>query len=235
MASTDRNSSSTQGAGLKKMVIGIVTVVVAVVVACVILVILNLKPSGANSDRAVVEKYFANAEKEYSNDEKVEIVTAYKNLLENEGEDYVDDFLTRDQQNELTFMGMGVNVYVFRDYKNYGYLNSDDSFINVEGYKTIAGFDVDAAIGADGFANLEAVEIKIDGEVWAVADLRDEIADFMTRFDAANEVEKTTTIYGVDKVDVDENTRLYITYLDVQYDDSKNVTALRVSGHLLMK
>ena len=39
----------------------------------------------------------------------------------------------------------------------------------------------------------------------------------------------------MDTVDVDEKTRLYITYMDVQYDDDKNVTSLRVSGHLAMK
>ena len=42
----------------------------------------------------------------------------FQNLLENEGEEYVDEFLSKDDQYELTLMGMTANVYVFRDFKN---------------------------------------------------------------------------------------------------------------------
>ncbi|MBO4846343.1 MAG: hypothetical protein J5525_08545 [Lachnospiraceae bacterium] len=210
----------------------------ALVLICVILVVINMtagsKKSG-NHDRDILDSYLANKDAEYSQEEKQKIVTAYKNLLENEGEEYVDEFLTRDEQNELTLMGMTANVYVFRDFKNYGYLNADNSFMDVRDFDKIAGFDVDAPTGPDGYADLEHVDISIDGVSYTTADLREEVASFLERFEAANATEKTTTIYSVDTVDVDEKTRLYITYMDVQYDDDKNVTSLRVSGHLAMK
>lgn len=189
----------------------------------------------AGTDREILETYISEPAKEYSDEEKTQIVNAYKNLLDTEGEEYVDEFLSREQQNELTLMGMTVNVYVFRDFSNNAYLNADDSFLDISGYNTIAGFDVDAQPGSDGFANLEAVDITIDGKLCTTANLSEEINSFFERFKAANANDKTTTVYGVDTVDVDENTRLYITYLDVKYDDEYNVTALRVSGHLLTR
>ena len=100
--------------------------------------------TGAKDDRQILDDYLANKEAEYTDEEKTQIVTAYKTLLETEGEDYVDGFISRDDQNLITLMGMSVNVYVFRDFKNYGYLNADDSFMNVTGFDSIAGFDVDA-------------------------------------------------------------------------------------------
>ena len=218
------------------LIIGILSGILLLI--CVILVIVNItsgsKKSG-NHDRDILDSYLANKDAEYSQEEKQEIVTAYKNLLENEGEEYVDEFLSKDDQYELTLMGMTANVYVFRDFKNYGYLNADDSFMDVRDFDKIAGFDVDASVGADGFADLEHVDISIDGVSYTTADLREEVASFLERFEKANANEKTTTIYSVDTVDVDEKTRLYITYMDVQYDDNKNVTSLRVSGHLALK
>ena len=189
----------------------------------------------AEDDRQILDDYLANKEAEYTDEEKTKIVTAYKNLLETNGEDYVDAFMTRDDQNLITLMGMSVNVYVFRDFKNYGYLNADDSFMDVKDFDRIAGFDVDAPLGTDGLADIAHVDINIDGVSYATADLTDEMASFLERFKKANETEETKTIYGVDTVDVDEKTRLYITYMDVQYDDSYNVTSLRVSGHLAIK
>ena len=189
----------------------------------------------AEDDRQILDDYLANKEAEYTDEEKTKIVTAYKNLLETKGEDYVDAFMTRDDQNLITLMGMSVNVYVFRDFKNYGYLNADDSFMDVKDFDRIAGFDVDAPLGTDGLADIAHVDINIDGVSYATADLTDEMASFLERFKKANETEDTKTIYGVDTVDVDEKTRLYITYMDVQYDDSYNVTSLRVSGHLAIK
>ncbi len=189
----------------------------------------------AKDDRQILDDYLANKEAEYTDEEKTKIVTAYKNLLETEGEDYVDAFMSRDDQNLITLMGMSVNVYVFRDFKNYGYLNADDSFMDVTDFDRIAGFDVDAPLGTDGLADIAHVDINIDGVSYATADLTDEMASFLEWFKKANETEETKTIYGVDTVDVDEKTRLYITYMDVQYDDSYNVTSLRVSGHLAIK
>ena len=189
----------------------------------------------AKDDRQILDDYLANKEAEYTDEEKTKIVTAYKNLLETNGEDYVDAFMSRDDQNLITLMGMRVNVYVFRDFKNYGYLNADDSFMDVTDFDRIAGFDVDAPLGTDGLADIAHVDINIDGVSYATADLTDEMAFFLERFKKANETEETKTIYGVDTVDVDEKTRLYITYMDVQYDDSYNVTSLRVSGHLAIK
>lgn len=189
----------------------------------------------AKDDRQILDDYLANKEAEYTDEEKTKIVTAYKNLLETEGEDYVDAFMSRDDQNLITLMGMSVNVYVFRDFKNYGYLNADDSFMDVTDFDRIAGFDVDAPLGTDGLADIAHVDINIDGVSYATANLTDEMASFLERFKKANETEETKTIYGVDTVDVDEKTRLYITYMDVQYDDSYNVTSLRVSGHLAIK
>ena len=189
----------------------------------------------AKDDRQILDDYLANKEAEYTDEEKTKIVTAYKNLLETEGEDYVDAFMSRDDQNLITLMGMSVNVYVFRDFKNYGYLNADDSFMDVTDFDRIAGFDVDAPLGTDGLADIAHVDINIDGVSYTTADLTDEMASFLERFKKANETEETKTIYGVDTVDVDEKTRLYITYMDVQYDDSYNVTSLRVSGHLAIK
>ena len=189
----------------------------------------------AKDDRQILDDYLANKEAEYTDEEKTKIVTAYKNLLETNGEDYVDAFMSRDDQNLITLMGMSVNVYVFRDFKNYGYLNADDSFMDVTDFDRIAGFDVDAPLGTDGLADIAHVDINIDGVSYATADLTDEMAFFLERFKKANETEETKTIYGVDTVDVDEKTRLYITYMDVQYDDSYNVTSLRVSGHLAIK
>ena len=189
----------------------------------------------AKDERQILDDYLANKEAEYTDEEKTKIVTAYKNLLETEGEDYVDAFMSRDDQNLITLMGMSVNVYVFRDFKNYGYLNADDSFMDVTDFDRIAGFDVDAPLGTDGLADIAHVDINIDGVSYATADLTDEMASFLERFKKANETEETKTIYGVDTVDVDEKTRLYITYMDVQYDDSYNVTSLRVSGHLAIK
>ena len=202
------------------------------------LLILSISACGkkaGGSDRQILDDYLANKEAEYSDEEKTKIVTAYKNLLETEGEDYVDSFMTRDDQNLITLMGMSVNVFVFRDFKNYGYLNADDSFMDVRDFDRIAGFDVDAPLGADGLADIAHVDINIDGVSYATADLTEEMASFLDRFQAANAVEETKTIYSVDTVDVDEKTRLYITYMDVQYDDNWNVTALRVSGHLAVK
>ena len=224
--------------GNNKYVKIVLAVVGILLIAGIIIVILNFADSnstGSNRDREILEEYLANKDKDYSQEQKAEIVTAYKNLLEREGEEYVDAFLTMDEQNELTLMGTTANVFVFRDFKKYGYLNADDSFMNVTDFDRIAGFDVDAPVGSDGFADLEHVDINIDGVSYATADLREEVASFLERFEAANAIEKTTTIYGVDTVDVDDKTRLYITYMDVQYDDDRNVKSLRVSGHLALK
>lgn len=195
--------------------------------------IINSRP--VNDNRAVVADFIENQDKEYTDEQKVKIVTAYQNMLEQNGEDYVDNFFTQEEQMAVTFLGMSVNMYVFRDFKNTAYLNADDSFIDVEGYSKIAGFDVDGTPGADGFVDLANVEIVIDGTSYATADLTVEIASFFERLNKANETTSVNTIYGVDTVEVDSNTRLYITYLDVSYDDSYNVTALRVSGHLVLK
>ncbi|MBP5744808.1 MAG: hypothetical protein J6W58_00730, partial [Lachnospiraceae bacterium] len=154
----------------------------------------------AEDDRQILDDYLANKEAEYTDEEKTKIVTAYKNLLETKGEDYVDAFMTRDDQNLITLMGMSVNVYVFRDFKNYGYLNADDSFMDVTDFDRIAGFDVDAPLGTDGLADIAHVDINIDGVSYATADLTDEMASFLERFKKANETEETKTIYGVDTV-----------------------------------
>jgi len=212
-------------------IIGAAVLAIMIIAVIAVLVFMPKK----KSDFDIVLDYIANKDKEYSQDEKVQIVKAYKNLLETEGEEAVDMQISREDQTDITFLGMSVNEYVFRDYKHVAYLNSDNSFIDVAGYSTIAGFDVNAANGPDGYANLEEVEISIDDKVWAVANLRDEITGFLERFDKANEEQSTSTIYGVDKVNIDDKTRIYITYLEVQYDDSRNITSLRVSGHLLMK
>ncbi len=208
----------------------------SVLLVAIIAIILAFIPIGkVDSNEKIIQNYLENKDKEYSDEEKTEIVTAYKSLLDEQGEEYVDNIFTREEQTELTYLGMTVNVYVFRDFKNYGYLNSDNSFIDVSDFNTIAGFDVDAALGADGFADIAHVEIIIDGEVYATADLTEEMASFLQRLQAQKEADGSVTIFGVDSVDVDENTRLYITYIDAQYDDSFNVTSLRVSGHLAMK
>lgn len=204
-------------------------------VAIVALILAFVPFRKVDSNEKIIQNYLENKDKEYSDEEKTEIVTAYKNLLDEQGEEYVDNIFTREEQTELTYLGMTVNVYVFRDFKNYGYLNSDNSFIDVSDFNTIAGFDVDAALGSDGFADIAHVEIIIDGEVYATADLTEEMASFLQRLQAQKEADGSVTIFGVDSVDVDENTRLYITYIDAQYDDSFNVTSLRVSGHLAMK
>ena len=208
---------------------------IRLIVLMLLIMIISACSKKAKDDRQILDDYLANKEAEYTDEEKTKIVTAYKNLLETEGEDYVDAFMSRDDQNLITLMGMSVNVYVFRDFKNYGYLNADDSFMDVTDFDRIAGFDVDAPLGTDGLADIAHVDINIDGVSYATADLTDEMASFLERFKKANETEETKTIYGVDTVDVDEKTRLYITYMDVQYDDSYNVTSLRVSGHLAIK
>ena len=208
----------------------------SVLLVAIIAIILAFIPIGkVDSNEKIIQNYLENKDKEYSDEEKTEIVTAYKTLLDEQGEEYVDNIFTREEQTELTYLGMTVNVYVFRDFKNYGYLNSDNSFIDVSDFNTIAGFDVDAALGADGFADIAHVEIIIDGDVYATADLTEEMASFLQRLQAQKDADGSVTIFGVDSVDVDENTRLYITYIDAQYDDSFNVTSLRVSGHLAMK
>ena len=211
-------------------------ILVSVLLVAIIAIILAFIPIGkVDSNEKIIQNYLENIDKEYSDEEKTEIVTAYKTLLDEQGEEYVDNIFTREEQTELTYLGMTVNVYVFRDFKNYGYLNSDNSFIDVSDFNTIAGFDVDAALGADGFADIAHVEIIIDGDVYATADLTEEMASFLQRLQAQKEADGSVTIFGVDSVDVDESTRLYITYIDAQYDDSFNVTSLRVSGHLAMK
>lgn len=207
---------------------------VLLVILIAVLAVIIFTPK-KKSDQDIVMSYLAHKDKEYSEEDKREIVIAYKTLLETQGDEYVDNLISREDQNDITFMGMSVNEYVFRDYKHYAYLNSNNSFIDVAGYDTIAGFDVNAEMGSDGYADLKNVSITIDDKEWARVDLTAEIESFFERFDKATETENTNTIYGVDKVNVDDNTRLYITYLDVQYDDSRNITALRVSGHLLMK
>lgn len=213
------------------------TVITTVLLCCSLLFTACNTGTASNeqTDQEIIENYLANKSSEYSDEDKVKIVTAYKNLLETNGEDYVDALLTRDEQNELTFMGMSVNVYVFRDYKNYGYLNSDNSFIDVKDFSSIAGFDVDAPTGADGYADIAHVDITIDNKTYATADLTEEINSFLDRYEEAKKTSDSNTIYGVDVVDVDSDTRLYITYLDVQYDDSRNITSLRVSGHLALR
>ena len=147
----------------------------------------------AKDDRQILDDYLANKEAEYTDEEKTKIVTAYKNLLETNGEEYVDAFMSRDDQNLITLMGMSVNVYVFRDFKNYGYLNADDSFMDVTDFDRIAGFDVDAPLGTDGLADIAHVDINIDGVSYATADLTDEMASFLERFKKANETEETKT------------------------------------------
>ena len=212
------------------------TILGSLIIVAVIAIILVFVPfKRVDPNEKIIRKYLENTEKEYSDEEKTKIVTAYKNLLDERGEEYVDIILTREEQTELTYMGMTVNIYVFRDFKNYGYLNSDNSFIDVTDYNTIAGFDVDAPLGADGFADIANVEISIDGQVYATADLTEEMASFLQRLREQKEADGTITVFGVDTVDVDENTRLYITYIDAQYDDNFNVTSLRVSGHLALK
>lgn len=217
----------------RKLILAIVGVVIVLVIGLAAIFVATKKTP--KTDKDIVMDYLANKDADYTDEQKIEIVTAYKNFLETEGEDAVDMLISREEQMELTYMGMPLNVFVFRDYKNYGYLNADDSFMDVADYNKIAGFDVNATVGSDGLADIKNVEIVIDDQSYATADLTEEIAYFFERFDAANTTEKVTTIYGVDTVDVDSDTRLYITYMDVQYNDNKEVTALRVSGHLCMK
>lgn len=212
------------------VIIGTLIVVIAVVIAIIIL----CKPR-AIDDRSVVNMYIENPDKEYTDDEKKEIVLAYKAMLEEQGEDYVDSLFTREEQMQITFLGMQVNEYVFRDFKNVAYLNADNSFMDVNDFSYIAGFDVDGVADATGFINLKEVDITIDGTHYTTADLTNEMQGFFERLRMANVTENVNTIMGVDQVDVDDNTRLYITYMDVQYDDSENVTSLRVSGHLCLK
>lgn len=217
-----------------KKLVGIIIGIVAVI-ALIIAVVLLCKPNKIKNNRQIVADYIENPDKEYTDDEKREIVIAYKNMLEEYGEEAVDELLTREEQTQITFLGMQVNEYVFRDFKNVAYLNADNSFMDVADYSYIAGFDVDGSLDATGFVNLKEVDITIDGRHYANADLTDEMQSFFERLRKANESDKVNTIMGVDTVDVDENTRLYITYIDVQYDDSENVTRLRVSGHLCLK
>lgn len=219
---------------MKKKKLIIIGGIVLIAIVALILVLVPFKQAGGSNEK-IIQKYLANKDKEYTDEEKVKIVTAYKDLLDEHGEDYVDTLLTREEQTELTYMGMPLNIYVFRDFKNYGYLNSDNSFIDVSDFNTIAGFDVDAVPGPDGFADIAHVDITIDGDVYATADLTEEMASFLQRLQAQKDADGSNTIMGVDTVDVDADTRLYITYIDAQYDDSFNVTSLRVSGHLAMK
>lgn len=216
-----------------KKIVKIVAPVVVILVLLAGYYIINSRPVA--DDKTIVNDYIENQDKEYSDEEKIEIVTAYKNMLENEGEEYVDSLFSQEDQTAITFLGMSVNMYVFRDFKKTGYLNADDSFIDVADYSRIAGFDVDAATGADGYADIANVDIVIDGTKHTTANLTDEMSSFFERLNKAKETEDVNTIYGVDAVDIDDNTRIYITYMDVKYDDSYNVTALRVSGHLVMK
>lgn len=210
-------------------------IILAIVLLCILLIPGKKDKKEDRTDKQIVMDFVANQDKEYTDEEKAEIATAYKNMLETEGEEATDMLISLEDQTAITLMGTSVNVYVFRNFKNNAYLNGNNSFIDVEGYKTIAGFDVDAGIGADGYVNLEQVEIVIDDQLCTTVDLRDEIASFIERFEQANAVEKTTTVYDVDLVVVDEDTKLYITYLDAQYDDSWNITSLRVSGHYVTR
>lgn len=216
-----------------KKIVWVVVPIVVILIVLIGLVVFKGKP--VKDDKDIVSEFVANQDKEYTDEEKIQIVTAYKNMLENEGEEYVDMLFSQEEQTAVTYLGMSVNIYVFRDFKKRAYFNADNSFMDVADYSKIAGFDVDAAPGADGFADIANVDIVIDDTKYTTANLTDEISSFFERLNKAKETEDVNTICGVDIVDVDANTRLYITYMDVEYDDSYNVKSLRVSGHLVMK
>lgn len=217
---------------MKKIYLIIIPIVV-MVIGVISAIIFISKP--AKDDLSIVREFVVNQDKEYSDEEKIEIVTAYKNILENGGEEQLDMILTQEEQTAITYLGMTVNMYVFRDFKKRAYLNADDSFMDVADFNKIAGFDVDAVIDADGFADIGNIDISIDGNSYATANLTNEMKSFFERLNKAKEQEDVNTIYSVDAVDIDENTRLYITYMDVEYDDDFKVKSLRVSGHLAMK
>jgi len=206
-----------------------------VALAAIIIIAILCKPNKKKDNQTVIANYLENPDKEYTDEEKKEIVIAYKNMLSEEGEVAVDALFTQDEQTQITYLGMQVNEYVFRDFKNVAYLNADNSFMDVKDYTYIAGFDVDGIADETGFINLKEVDITIDDVHYANANLTDELISFFDRLRILKANENANTVLGVDTVDVDENTRLYITYMDVSYDDSENVTSLRVSGHLCLK
>ena len=53
--------------------------------------VINSRP--VNDNRAIVLDFVQNQDKEYTDEQKVKIVTAYQNMLEQNGEDYVDNLI----------------------------------------------------------------------------------------------------------------------------------------------
>lgn len=196
----------------------------ATVISCLVPGI-NAMSLARINQKAIVNKYINDPAYGMSNAKKV--VGAYQYLLEEEGEDYVDAILTKEQQSAISDMSLMSGQYVFRDFSERAYLNADDSFIPVKGYEYIAGFD---AYWQD-YYDLTDFPIEIDGIEVGRFDMTDEIASVMARHEQNN---NDSTIYGVDEVVVSDDCKLYVTYVEVVYDkDSREISSMRISGHIV--
>ncbi len=60
------------------------------------------KKDKERTDKEIVLDYIANQQQEYTDEQKVEIVTAYKNMLETEGEEATDMILSQEDQTALS-------------------------------------------------------------------------------------------------------------------------------------
>ena len=177
------------------------------------------------SQTAIIKEYLSGGLDSEDERMRKRLIGAYDYLLNEEGEDYVDKYLTREQQDEIMDLGRYVGEYVYRDYNERAYLNADDSFIPVSGFDYIAGFDNEQS----GSVDVSSFSIEIDGYDLGSFDLSEEIDDFKARYEEGDD----STLYGVDVVDISDGCRLYITYIELIYDsESGEISTLRVSGHV---
>lgn len=198
--------------------------IAATVISCIVPGINALSMARINQ-RATINRYLADPAYGMSHSKRV--VGAYQYLLKSEGEEYIDAILTREQQTAISDMGLMSGQYVFRDYSERAYLNSDDSFIPVKGYEYIAGFD---AYWQD-YYDLSDFPIEVDGIEVGHFELTDEINSVIERHENRGDDE---IIYGVDEVVVNDDCKLYVTYVEVIYDgESKEISSMRISGHIV--
>lgn len=198
--------------------------IAATIISCIVPGV-NAVSVSRMSQKAVINKYIEDPAYGMSNAKRV--LGAYKYLLSSEGEDYVDAILTREQQSAISDMGLMTGDYVFRDYSERAFLNGNDSFMPVSGFDYIAGFD---AYWQE-YDDLADFPIEIDGVEVGRFDLTQEVESVIERVEASADY---STVYGVDEINVSDDCKLYITYVELVYDgETREISTFRISGHLV--
>lgn len=214
----------------RKHIDKIIIVMMALTVIVALIPGTNAVDASKASQKNVIKNFIKNG-MPATQEEQKKICGAYKYLLNQAGEDYVDKLLTREQQQTISAMGTMTGEYVFRDYTKTYTLTSNNSFIPTTGYDIIAGFDT-YVDNSSGEVDVSNVVITVDNSEFGPFDFTDEVE----RVKMLCQSEVAGYYQGEDIIKVSDDCEIVVTYFRVLSDDEINtVKELRVSGHLLFK